>query len=225
MIITIDGPAGSGKSTAARNLAKALGIAFLDSGATYRAAVWKAMQAGLDLDDEQAVAASTRSAEMHFVRQGDALQVLLDGRDVTGDIRRPEVSENASRIARSPVVRAILVEMQRNLGAELGSFVTEGRDQGSVVFPHADVKFYLDASPQTRARRRCDELCQAGHEADHDEVLAAIIDRDQRDSSRSAAPLVCPDGAICIDTSDNTIEQTMQQLFDAVRSLGPEKGS
>jgi len=183
------------------------------------------MQAGLDLDDEQAVAASTRSAEMHFVRQGDALQVLLDGQDVTGDIRRPEVSENASRIARSPAVRAVLVEMQRNLGAELGSFVTEGRDQGSVVFPNADVKFYLDASPQTRARRRCDELCQAGHDADHDEVLAAIIDRDQRDSSRSAAPLVCPDGAICIDTSDNTIEQTMQQLLDAVRSLGPEKGS
>ena len=225
MIITIDGPAGSGKSTAARNLAKALGIAFLDSGATYRAAVWKAMQAGLDLDDAQAVAESTRSAEMHFVRQGDALQVLLDGKDVTGDIRRPEVSENASRIARSPAVRAVLVELQRKLGCELGSFVTEGRDQGSIVFPHADIKFYLDASPQTRARRRCQELRQAGHDADHDEVLAAIIERDQRDTNRSAAPLVCPSGAVCIDTSDNTIEQTTGQLLELVRSKAAEAPS
>jgi len=218
MIVTIDGPAGSGKSTAARELAKALGVAFLDTGATYRAVTLKALRQGVNLADEAALAEIARQMDIRVVPTDQRVGVVLDGQDVSREIRSEEVSANAHYAARSPAVREVLVDLQRRLGRQLGSFVTEGRDQGSVVFPKADAKFYLDARPEVRARRRCDELRADGEPADYERVLESILRRDQRDSQRAVAPLVRPAGAIVVDTSDNTIEQTAAVLLEHVRS-------
>ncbi|MGC9454999.1 MAG: (d)CMP kinase [Phycisphaerae bacterium] len=213
MIITIDGPAGSGKSTAARNLARRLGAAYLDTGATYRAVALKALRDGLDLSDESAVAAAAQSADIHLCPEADGVRVWLDGREVSREIRSEEVSGAASTLAKSPQVRDVLVDLQRRIGRELGSFVAEGRDQGSVVFPDADVKFFVTASPEIRAERRYNELIEAGEQASYEKVLEGIIARDEADSKRDVAPLVKPDDAIEIDTSGNTVEQTLQQLM------------
>jgi len=219
MVITIDGPAGSGKSTAARGLAEALGIAFLDTGATYRAVTLKALRAGVDLDDEAALAATARAADIRLERDdAGRLRVVLDGSDVTADIRSEEVSAAASRIAAAPAVRGVLVDLQRRIGRQLGSFVAEGRDQGSVVFPDADVKFFLVARDEERARRREADLRAAGRPARFGDVLDSLRRRDRRDSTRAAAPLVKPPGAVEIDTTGNTIEQTRQQLLRHVES-------
>ena len=218
MIITIDGPAGSGKSTAARKLAEALGIAFLDTGATYRAATFKALRDGVDMADEAALLASTQSADIELLPGPEGMRVLLDGRDVSREIRSAEVTDNSHHIAGSPAVRDVLVQLQRRIGRHLGDFVAEGRDQGSVVFPDADVKFYLDASPEVRAKRRTAEMLAAGHQVDYQQVLQAIIDRDDRDRSRPVAPLVKPAGAVVVDTSGLAIEQTTAALLQAVEA-------
>ena len=218
MIITIDGPAGSGKSTAARRLAAALGIAYLDTGATYRAVTLKALGEGIDLADEAALTDVARRADIRLVPRPEGVQVLLDGRDVSREIRSAEVSDKSYYSARSPAVRAVLVELQRRLGRQLGSFVTEGRDQGSVVFPEADVKFYLDAAPRVRAQRRFEEMQAAGHVADFEKVLEGIVQRDQRDRSRSVGPLTRPGGAIDVDTSGLSIEQTLAELVRRVEA-------
>ena len=216
MIITIDGPAGSGKSTIARETAKALGIAFLDTGATYRAVTLKALHQGVNMKDGAALASLARDADIRLAPAADGLKVFLDGVDVTKDIRNAEVTENAHYVADSPQVREVLVALQRRLGQPLGSFVTEGRDQGSVVFPNADYKIYLDAAPQVRARRRYNELIAAGQQADFDQVLASIIQRDHRDRSRSVAPLVKPAGAVMIDSSEMTVEQAASAVLKVV---------
>jgi cytidylate kinase len=216
MIITIDGPAGSGKSTAARQLARRLGITYLDTGATYRAVTLRAMRLGVDMADEAALARVAREARLELFPASTGLRVSLDGQDVTGEIRTPEVSEKSHYVARSGACRAVLVELQRKIGLALGDFVTEGRDQGSVVFPDADFKFYLDAKPEVRAQRRCAELQAAKQDADCRQVLAAIVQRDERDMGRSVGPLVKPAGSIVIDTTSNTIEETMLQLLKHV---------
>ena len=218
MIVTIDGPAGSGKSTAARGLAEALGIAFLDTGATYRAATLKALREDVDLANEAALVATVRSADIRLEPTAAGVRVLLDGEDVSDAIRRDEVSENSHFIARSPAAREVLVALQRRIGESLGSFVAEGRDQGSVVFPEADVKFYLDASPKVRARRRTQELTEREEKVNEFDVLAAIERRDQRDRTRSVAPLVQPEGAIVVDTSDLTVEQMVETLLRHVET-------
>jgi len=219
MIITIDGPAGSGKSTAARELAKALGIAYLDTGATYRAVTLAALRLHMDMTNEQALADLAARIDLKLTPAPTGVHVLLDGQDVSRDIRSAEVSDRSYYVARSGVVRAVLVELQRRLGAALGSFVTEGRDQGSVVFPHADVKFYVDASPEVRARRRMEELQAAGEHAVYEDVLAAIIQRDGRDRNRAVAPLIKPAGAIEINTSDTTIGQVTTQMLQHVKAV------
>jgi cytidylate kinase len=218
MIITIDGPAGSGKSTAARNLASRLGVAYLDTGATYRAATLLAMRQGIDLADEAALADTARQMELRMVPQPDGVRVLVGGEDVTRAIRSAEVSDSTQFAARSGAVRAVLVELQRRIGRELGSFVTEGRDQGSVVFPDATLKFFLDASPEVRARRRHEEFLADGENVTYEAVLQGIIQRDGRDRSRAVAPLVKPQGAIEIDTSGMTIEQVTDALERHVRA-------
>ena len=218
MIITIDGPAGSGKSTAARNLAEALGIAYLDTGATYRAITLKALREGVDLADESALAEVARGMDLKLIPEADGLRVLLDGQDVSREIRSSEVSDNSHYAGRSPKVRAVLVNLQRRIGAELGDFVAEGRDQGSVVFPHADVKFYLNASADVRARRRCADLEAAGEKPDFQQVRRAILARDRHDRTRAVAPLVKPEGAIEINTDHNTMEQTAAQLLAHVEA-------
>ena len=212
MIVTIDGPAGSGKSTVAAELASALGIAHLDTGATYRAATLKALESGARMDDESALVDIARSAQIELVPQPGGSRVLLDGRDVTSEIRYRKVSDNVHFLASCPSVRQVLVELQRRLGAGLVDFVAEGRDQGSVVFPDADVKFFLTASPDVRARRRGKDLAGAGEQVAHDQVLQAIIERDQHDLSRNVAPLVKPEGAIEIDASDMTVAEVVAEL-------------
>ena len=219
MIITIDGPAGSGKSTSARELAKALGIAHLDTGATYRAVTLLAMRRGANLADEAALAELARGMDIRMTSTADRVAVLLDGEDVTDEIRTEAVTANSRYAAASAAVREVLVELQRRLGRQLGSFVTEGRDQGSVAFPAADVKFYLDAHPAERARRRCEELQSHGQQANHDAVLEAILQRDRQDRARAVGPLTVPDGATIIDTSDTEIQQVTRKLLDHVRAL------
>jgi len=219
MIVTIDGPAGSGKSTAARQLAKALKVAYLDSGATYRAATLKALREGADLEDAAALAALAASMDLKLTPGPDSLRVELDGKDVSDAIRSAEVTESVHHIASAPEVRRVLAALQRRIAAELGDFVTEGRDQGSAVFPEADVKFYLDAAAEVRARRRCEELAARGERPDYQQVLDAIRRRDRRDRTRTADPLVMPDGAIVVDTSDSTIAQMTAELCRHVEAL------
>lgn len=220
MIVTIDGPAGSGKSTAARGLAKALGVAYLDTGATYRAVTLKALREKTDLTDAAALADLARGMDLKLIPTDESLCVELDGLDVSDAIRSAEVSDNAHYVAAPPQVRKVLMDLQRRIGAELGDFVTEGRDQGSAVFPDADVKFYLDADAGVRARRRCAEMAARGEQADCPQVLEAIRQRDRRDRSRSADPLVRPAGAILIDTSDLTVDETIAEMR---RHVGPRR--
>ncbi|NLW86058.1 MAG: (d)CMP kinase [Planctomycetes bacterium] len=219
MIITIDGPAGSGKSTAARNLATRLGIAFLDTGATYRAVTLKALETGIDLADEDALCEVARNCDVSFEPAPQGLRVLLEGRDVSTEIRTSRVSEMSRYAAASPKVREVLVNLQRRLGAELGSFVTEGRDQGTVVFPQANLKVYLDADPAVRARRRHAELAAAGYKDSYESVLSAIADRDARDRGRAVGPLSKPKDAVVIDTSNMEIQQVEEMLVQLAEAL------
>jgi len=218
MVITIDGPAGSGKSTAARRLARELGIAYLDSGATYRAVAWKALSVGADFRDGPTIASLARAARVQLVPGELGVQVFVDGRDVSREVREPQVGEKASEMARLGEVREVLVELQRTIGRELGDFVAEGRDQGSVVFPDATVKFYLDADPAVRAERRCREMAAVGRPVPKDEVLRAVLQRDHRDSTRSAAPLVKPDGAVVVDSTRLSIDEMVAEMKAAVEA-------
>ncbi len=217
MIITIDGPAGSGKSTGARKLASALGIAYLDTGATYRAVTLAALGRGVDMEDATTLARLAAGVKIELIPNADGVCVLMDGEDVTTEIRSPEVSDNIHYIAGCPEVREVLVELQRSIGRQLVQFVAEGRDQGSVVFPDADVKFFLVASQEVRAQRRCDQMLSAGQDANYEQVLASIIQRDRRDEGRAVAPLIKAQGAVEIDTSANTMDQTCACLLAAVK--------
>ena len=218
MIITIDGPAGVGKSTAAKQLARALGVAHLDTGATYRAVTLKALRTGADMDDEAALVKIAEEMDLRMEPTDEGARVFMDGCDVSAAIRTQEVSDNTYLVAQSPAVRSVLVDLQRRLGGQLGDFVTEGRDQGSVVFNEADVKFYLDACPEVRARRRHEELLAGGGDVTYRQVFDAIGQRDGRDMGRAVAPLVKPQGAIEIDTSQMSIEQVTAELLRHVQA-------
>lgn len=218
LIITLDGPAGSGKSTVARLLAHRLGLEFLDTGAMYRGLTAHCLDHGIDpAADAQVVDRMAHEAPMGFDWQTDPPRLHVGDRDVTDRLRDPDVTTKVSDVASIGVVRQYLVQMQRAIGQEHPRLVTEGRDQGSVVFPQAQVKFYLDASPQVRARRRADQLRQAGKAADEAAILESIISRDQRDSSRRDGPLICPPDAIRIDTSALTLVQVVDHLEQHVR--------
>lgn len=219
MIITIDGPAGSGKSTAARNLAARLGFDFLDTGATYRAATLKAIQELGDLEaaDEQQLARIAQGAQIEMHIRDHQLRVFLDGADVSKKIRSSSVTQNVYHLAQCPAVREVLVELQRQIGAKMGDFVTEGRDQGTVVFPQAQKKIYLDARDEVRAGRRLKELQASGEEADYESVLQAIRRRDHRDRSRSVGPLARPADACVLDTSQMDPEQVVQAMLKIVQ--------
>lgn len=212
MIVTIDGPAGSGKSTAARGLAARLGFEFLDTGAMYRVVAWKCLQDGCDLHDQAACARAAQRVRIAF----DHGRVLADGKDVTDAIRTPEVTQAASLVAVNPEVRRTLDELQRQL-ASGRNVVTEGRDQGTAVFPHAECKFYFTADPKVRARRRQQELAAQGTDVPLEELVQQIRDRDLRDAGREVAPLKCADDAVRIDTSHKTCEETLDLLEEIVR--------
>jgi len=216
MIVAIDGPAGSGKSTVARGVARRLGFTYLDSGALYRAVTLAALEAGADLDDGPALGelAAAAQVELHE-RDQDAVQVLLDGRDVTEEIRDPAVTGASSRVAAHPEVRAALLRKQRELIAA-GDYVVEGRDIGTVVAPDAPIKAFLTADPEERARRRAAELRRRGLEAQAEDVRQAIEQRDRLDSTRSAAPLRAADDAVVIDTTGLDAAQVIDRVLELV---------
>jgi cytidylate kinase len=211
-IITIDGPAGAGKSTAARGLAQKLGLRYLDTGAMYRAVTWKALKEGTDLDDDRAVETQARALRLEMPASG---RIVADGNDVTEAIRSPEVTRHVSRVAAIPRVRRVLVERQREFARE-GGVVAEGRDMATVVFPDADYRFYLDASAAERARRRVREIEERGGSADVAEMEAAIRKRDRYDSTREDSPLRRSAGAIYLDTTHLGPEGVLQALLEKV---------
>jgi CMP/dCMP kinase len=217
MIVAIDGPAGSGKSTVARGVARRLGFTYLDSGALYRAVTLAALDAGADLDDGPALARLAADARIELRdREHDYVRVTLDGRDVSEEIRAPEVTGESSRVAAHREVRAALLAKQRELIAA-GNYVVEGRDIGTVVAPDAPIKAFLTADPGERARRRAAELKRRGLEAEADEVRRAIEQRDRLDSTRSAAPLRTADDAVVIDTTGLDAAEVIDRVLELVK--------
>jgi cytidylate kinase len=213
-IIAFDGPSGAGKGTVARAVANALGFVYVDTGAMYRAIGWKAVRTGIALDDEKAV----RAVAEHAVLELTLSQVLIDGVDVTRDIRTPAIDRAAASVARLPAVRAALVKRQRDLGAS-GGIVMEGRDIGTVVFPDADVKIYLDASAEERAKRRVSDPAHSGGPvgpAAVSEVATLMTERDRLDSTRAISPLYAADDAVVVDTTGKSIAQVVSDVMAVV---------
>ena len=217
IIITIDGPAGTGKSSVARALAKRLGLDFLDTGAMYRAAAAVALDHRLDLNDHEAIVREVESADIHFDWHSDPPRVIAFERPMDRRIREADVTAIVSAIASITDVRRLMVARQRQIASEHRRLVTEGRDQGSVVFTDAAVKFYLDADPAVRARRRAEQLRDLGVPVDEAALRHEITERDRSDSSRAAGPLVCPGDALRVDTSGLTFEEVVNTLEDLVR--------
>jgi len=223
LVITIDGPAASGKSTVARRLAERLGASFLDTGAMYRAVTLAAIQAGVDMNNEQELLGVLKTREFQFsVRQG-RMSVCIDGVDVTEQLRSPRVTDSARYIASAPKLRGKLVEMQRRFAAGEGKVVTEGRDQGTVAFGDADMKFYLTAEINERARRRLAELHAKGSVESLEEIQKAIEQRDKSDESRAVGPLRPADDAVIIDTTGLSIEEVVEKLGRCVEAKCLEK--
>jgi cytidylate kinase len=212
LIIAIDGPSGAGKGTVARAVADQLGYRHVDSGAMYRAVGWKALREGAPLDNEEAVARLAEASSIDVA----ATHVTIDGADITRAIRTPEIDRAAAAVARLPKVRAVLVARQREMGAG-GNIVMEGRDIGTVVFPDADVKIYLDASPEERARRRANDPAHTGVPAAVADVATLLTERDRLDQTRKASPLYAADDAIVVDTTGKTVDQVVTEVLRVVK--------
>lgn len=228
-IVAIDGPAGAGKSTASRRLAARLGFAMVDTGAIYRAVALAATRRGIALDDDTGLAALLPAVELHFAppaAPGGGQRVLLGGEDVSTEIRTPPMSLGASKVSGRPVVRAGLLELQRRLALapENAGAVLEGRDIGTVVFPDAEVKFFLTASPEERARRRHAELAARGDPQTYEEVLADQLRRDRDDSERAVAPLRPAADAVVIDTSGVPLDAVVEGLAREVNARLSARG-
>jgi len=216
LIITIDGPAGTGKSTVSKMLATRLTALYLDTGALYRAVALKALDRGIPPGDEEAIAALCDTTEISCMTDHDGIRILVNGDDVSDRIRTEEVSLAASKVSALPAVRRFLLPIQRHI-ADMCSIIAEGRDMGTVVFPHADVKFYLDADETERARRRHHQLCGEGVKADFDEVKKGLTVRDRQDSGRAIAPLKPSDDAVIIDSTTLKAEEVVEVMIARIQ--------
>ncbi len=221
VIVAIDGPAGTGKSSVAQQLAHRLGLDFLDTGAMYRAAAAIMIDKGLCPDDAQRLVDEVVAADLHFDWTADPPTILAWMQPIDHRIRDEDVTGVVSRVAGIGLLRRHMVAKQRIIARQHPRLVTEGRDQGSVVFPQADAKFYLDARPEVRAARRADQLREAGHEVDEPALLREIIERDRSDASRSDGPLIRPDDAELVDTSDLSFDEVVDHLYQRVLAIVP----
>ena len=214
MIIAIDGPSGAGKSTLGKMLAKKLNLLYLDTGAMYRAVALAVTRAGVPFRDIDRIADIAENSEIDLVGEPDAMKVMLDGEDVSVDIRTLDAAQSASVVSTISEVRRIMVEHQRIIGNSApNGCVLEGRDIGSVVFPHADIKFFLTAKPEARARRRYTEDQAKGRISTYEQTLAEINERDERDVSREDSPLTIADDAVVIDTSELDLHEVFEQMI------------
>lgn len=215
MIVAIDGPAGAGKSTVARELARRLGYQLVDTGAMYRTVAFESLRADIDLKDEEAVAEVAENLKFEFRFVDGENVTFCNGEALQDEIRTAEVSRASSIISAHPKVRQVLVRQQRRVGRGRSS-VLEGRDIGTVVFPDAEVKVFITASSKVRARRRVEQMEEQGEEADFEEVLSEMVARDKRDSEREIAPLVKAEDALEIDSSDRDVDDILDELQDAI---------
>jgi CMP/dCMP kinase len=217
MIIAIDGPSGAGKSTLGKMLAKKLDLLYLDTGAMYRAVGLAVLIRGVAFDDGAKAAEIAANAKIELVGEPEDLHVFLNGKNVSAEIRTSEVGHAASVVSTISEVRKILVDHQRNLGKSAANgCVLDGRDIGSIVFPHADVKFFLTAKPEARARRRFLEDTESGRAATYEETLAEINSRDERDVSRKDSPLIIAEDAVVIDTSELDLTEVFDQMLSVI---------
>ena len=217
LVVAIDGPAGAGKSTVSKRVAQSLGYRLLDTGAIYRTVALLAKRRGIAWDDASQVAGIADGLEVDFRWEGDVNRVLAFGEDVSEAIRTPDISQGASQVSALPPVRAALLELQQRLGRE-GGVVAEGRDIGTVVFPDAEAKFFLTATPETRARRRYDELVAKGSEVSFEDTLAEMVERDERDSNREVAPLAQADDAVALDSTSMGVDQVVETIIARCRA-------
>ena len=223
-VIAIDGPSGAGKSTLGRRLARALGLLYIDTGAMYRAVALACARAGVGTSDADEAARVARESSIRLEGDPESPRVILDGRDVSEEIRGEGVGREASLVSAIPEVRRELVRRQREMGAAGAGVVLDGRDIGTVVFPRADVKFFLTAVPEARARRRLDEERAKERGASFEATLADINERDRRDATRDDSPLAIADDAVVIDTTDVSIDEVFQLMLRTVRDRQPGGG-